>query len=436
MKRRRREQRGSVVRIGDRWFVRFWRDVADNGKLVRKRETVPIGLAEGRSTKHPPQNIREQATEYVRKVTSSKIVPHRSTLTMREFVEQVYLPLTEETRRPATAAQSRGIWERHLKPQKFQIETKRLLAADLMIGDVETFHVQAWLDAIASNSKDPLSKSVLKQCKFLLSGAFRLALQRGYRATEKGHPVEYTSIPVRTVAQQATHAYSTDEVLTMLRVLDEPARTIVMLMAETGLRISELRGLRWEDFKDNTLTISRSMWKNHVSEPKTAASKAPIPIPRQLVELLEMHRALDGFPTDGPMFRTALGTPLSMDNVRCRDILPLLDRCGICKKAPGKPHWKEEHEYHRDETMPRWRGWHAFRRGLATDLVEKNVAVTVAQGALRHADANITLKCYAKTVDESVRRSVQERADRLEIGLTDTLGTVKPASGSEPETVN
>jgi integrase len=435
-RRRRREQKGSIVRIGDRWFVRYWRDVADDGKLIRKRESVPIGPAEGRATKQPPAEIRELATAHVRKVISSKIVPHRSTLTLEQFFEQVYFPLIKETKRPATAAQSRGIWERHLKPQKLQVETKRLLASSLLIGDAETYHVQAWLDAIASNSKEPLSKSVLKQCKFLLSGVFRLALQRGYRQTEKGHPVEFTSIPARTVPQQKTYAHSTDDVATMLRVLDEPARTVVFLMAETGLRISELRGLRWEDLAGDTLTIQRSMWKNHVNEPKTAASKAPIPIPRQLAELLEMRRALDGFPTTGPIFRTGLGTPLSMDNVRMRLILPVLNRCAVCKKAPGKPHWKEEHEYRRDETMPRWRGWHAFRRGLATDLVDKKESVTVAQGALRHADANVTLKCYAKPVSDEVRRSMQDRADRLEVGLEDSLRTAKRLSESETKMVN
>jgi len=118
-----------------------------------------------------------------------------------------------------------------------QIETKRLRAADLMIGDAETFHIQGWLDSIASSSMQALSKSVRKQAKFLLSGAFRLALQRGYRATEKGHPVTYASLPARTIPQQPTHAYTSDEVRTS--VLEEPARTLVLL-AETGLRVSEL----------------------------------------------------------------------------------------------------------------------------------------------------------------------------------------------------
>jgi integrase len=435
--RRRREQRGTIVAIADRWFVRFYRDVSENGEVKRKRVSHCLGPVEGRAKKHPPHSIKQAAEEHVRKAVGSTVIHERAGLTVGQFIERVYLPMIEETKRPATSAQSRGIWQRHLKPQFLQVETKRVRAADLLVQDVETFHVQSWLDAIASSSKQALSKSVLKQCKFLLSGAFKLALQRGYRSTEKGHPVEYASIPARTVAQQPTHAYSSEEVTTMLRVLDEPARTIVMLMAETGLRISELRGLRWEDLDGSTLTINRSCWKNYTSEPKTAASKAPIPIPRQLSEMLEMHRALDGFPQDGPMFRTGLGTRLSMDNIRSRQILPVLDRCAVCKKAPGRAHRKEyEHEYERDQTMPRWRGWHAFRRGLATDLVNANEAVTVAQGVMRHADGNVTLKCYAKPVAESVRRSVQERADRLEIGLTDTSGTVELASGAKPDTVN
>jgi integrase len=452
-RRRRREQKGSIVRIGDRWFVRFWRDVnvtvevknergeveRTEHRLVRKRETFPIGPAEGQATKNPPAKIRELAEEHVRKMTSSKIIPQRGTLTVREFVDQVYFPKLDTERRPGTGFGSRRLWARHLEQQVIQIESKRLRCANLMIADAEAYHIQGWLTAIADTAPRVLSKSTLCQCKFLLSGAFRLALQQGYRATASGNPVTPCSIPVRTTKPQPMHAYSGDEVLTMLRVLPEPARTVCLFAAETGLRVAELQSIRWEDFSAdlNTLTVQRSVWRGHVLEPKTAASKAPVPIPRQLRMSLEIMRERDGSPADGPVFRTGKkpATPLSLNNVLDRQILPVLNRCATCGKAPGKPHRREKHEYQRDETMPRWIGWHGFRRGLATDLQAAGAAITTASGALRHADAGVTMRHYAKTVSEEVRNSLQERADRLEVGLLDSLRTVKRASGSQPETV-
>ena len=133
------------------------------------------------------------------------------------------------------------------------------------------------------------------------------------------------------------------------------------------------------------------------------------------------------------MFRTSLGTPLSIDNVRCRQILPALKRCAVCGKAQ-RDHANGDHDFKLDEKFPRWHGWHAFRRGLATDL--RNEPVKVAQGALRHSDAAVTLRHYQKTVDDDVRRAVEERSARLEICLLDTSRTLEASPSTERKTVN
>ena len=54
----------------------------------------------------------------------------------------------------------------------------------------------------------------------------------------------------------------------MLVILPEPARTVVLCAAFTGLRKSELRGLTWADFDGATLTVRRSVWSSVVNEPK------------------------------------------------------------------------------------------------------------------------------------------------------------------------
>src|SRR5580700_1991272 len=45
-------------------------------------------------------------------------------------------------------------------------------------------------------------------------------------------------------------------------------------------------------------------------------------------------------------------------------------------------------------------GLHAFRHGLATELVEASVPVTVLQGQLRHADVKTTLRVYAHAIPQ------------------------------------
>jgi len=51
-----------------------------------------------------------------------------------------------------------------------------------------------------------------------------------------------------------------------------------------------------------------------------------------------------------------------------------------------------------------WRGWHAFRRGLATNLYRLGVQDKTIQAILRHAALATTMNIYVKQVpEESVK---------------------------------
>jgi hypothetical protein len=48
--------------------------------------------------------------------------------------------------------------------------------------------------------------------------------------------------------------------------------------------------------------------------------------------------------------------------------------------------------------------WHAFRRGLATNLHRLGVQDEITQRTLRHSNVGVTQRCYIKTVDAGVLR--------------------------------
>lgn len=50
----------------------------------------------------------------------------------------------------------------------------------------------------------------------------------------------------------------------------------------------------------------------------------------------------------------------------------------------------------------KWKGWHAYRRGLATNLHELGVPDIVIHSILRHEDVSTTQRGYIKTVPEVV----------------------------------
>jgi integrase len=53
-------------------------------------------------------------------------------------------------------------------------------------------------------------------------------------------------------------------------------------------------------------------------------------------------------------------------------------------------------------------GPHAFRHGLATELVEAAAPLTVLQQQLRHADIKRTLKLYSHVIPESQRAAMEQ----------------------------
>jgi len=113
---------------------------------------------------------------------------------------------------------------------------------------------------------------------------------------------------------------------------------------------------------------------------KTTESKAPVPILPLLADLLETHR--NGFLSNNYIFAgEKMGRPLNLANLARRVIVPKLNEAGV-----------------------KWHGWHAFRRGLATNLYNLNVPETDIQAIMRHADIETTRKHYIK------KNMVQQRS--------------------------
>src|ERR1700758_2735271 len=73
----------------------------------------------------------------------------------------------------------------------------------------------------------------------------------------------------------------------------------------------------------------------------------------------------------------------------------------------------------RNNVLPEWRGWHAFRRGLATNLNRLGVDDSVIQRILRHSNVAVTQACYIKTAREDAKAAMQ----KLETALNDTYVT-------------
>jgi integrase len=136
---------------------------------------------------------------------------------------------------------------------------------------------------------------------------------------------------------------------------------------------------------------------------------------KQLAEALEMHKIRAGVLAQPglPIFQAGNGQPLNLDNLVRRFILPALSPCVVCRKQEDE-HKPEGHEYNRDNSLPEWHGWHAFRRGLATNLHTLGVDDKTIQAILRHSNMGLTMNIYVKSVNESQVSAMDELSEKLE----------------------
>jgi integrase len=58
-----------------------------------------------------------------------------------------------------------------------------------------------------------------------------------------------------------------------------------------------------------------------------------------------------------------------------------------------------------------WKGWHAWRRGLASNLYQAGVKPAVIQAILRHSDIGTTMGSYVQTPDDEARSPVARIED-------------------------
>ncbi len=149
--------------------------------------------------------------------------------------------------------------------------------------------------------------------------------------------------------------------------------------AFTAMRKGEIRGLLWENYHDDAIWVTQSVWERFVTEPKTQQSTSAIPVNGPLARLLQKHRKATGNPQTGFIFQSR--------NYKHK-VVPL---------APSSlPKWHIKPKLLEARIV--WRGWHTFRRGLATNLYRLGVPDKTIQAILRHSNLSTTMNSYVKSV--------------------------------------
>ncbi|MGI9102522.1 MAG: tyrosine-type recombinase/integrase [Terriglobales bacterium] len=374
-----RQQKGCIYKSSGAWYARYREDVIQNGRMARKLRCKR--LADVSDRYRTKNDVLPLLADILRPLNSNPDL--KANMQIGSFIETAYLPHAQGQTHASTYQGYKNKWNNYLRP----------ICSTLWLRDVRTCHIQEVLNTVA-RTKD-LSKTTLRHLKAFLSGVFNFARQQGY--FDAANPVEGVAIPQARAAGD-TYAYSLEEIIRMLLYMPEPAATVLATAAFTGLRRSELQGLEWSDYAGEELRVTRAIWNGVVSDPKTRKSKAAIPVIPRLKNILDRHRLLAGKPESGPIFANSEKHPLCLNNLANRVIVPTLNVCAHCRKTE-EDHARETHKYERDSLRPEWHGYHAFRRGLATNLYRLGTPDKTIQAILRHSNLSTTMNVYVKTVD-------------------------------------
>jgi integrase len=331
----------------------------------------------GKDGKDVPNEILRMGTEIC-----AVSVEARTLLTrLGEFVEQVYLPFIAIQRKQSTHKNYRDIWDVHMKAR----------AANVWLRDTQTSDVQRWLNDIEAQARTPagllLTHTSLARIKSFLSGAFKHALQAG--AMTGVNPATSASVPRGRLSKE-THVYELRVAQQIIAVLKEPESTIVAVAAYAGLRLGEILGLTWENYSGATLNVTQNAYRGTLVAPKTRASQDDVPVIPALRSKLDLWRLRCGNPTSGLMFPSETGAPLDPSNLD-RTIRRELQQTGIP-----------------------WLRFHAFRRGVATNLHDAGVNDLTIQRVLRHSDPSTTRRSYIKRLPQQATDAMSKMQAQID----------------------
>jgi integrase len=218
--------------------------------------------------------------------------------------------------------------------------------------------------------------------------------------------VGFADLQLGTTTRETPVAFFTrEQAMLIIQAAKEPFKTLFAVAWYTGLRAGEIMALTLDDldFKNKTVRVNKSADDSTraIRQPKTKSSVALLPMPSALEAVLRNYINHWKPNPGGILFPTRNGLrPRSRDNVVKCGLKPTLRQLGIPTENTGL---------------------HAFRHGLATELAEASVPLTVLQNQLRHADVKTTLKVYAHVIPQSQRDAMENIGERQSLRSTNAL---------------
>jgi integrase len=385
MGKRRGQRTGELMNRAGSWLLRYYVDGTEidpkTNKLKRERVTVKIADSEGPNAVGIRQARRIAWEEKLSTLDQAHTRPS-SAKTFLEFVNQRYRPDVIAYLKPSTRAFAESILGRHVLP----------LLGSTPLREITPAHIQAIV-----NSKKSLSPQTLTHIRNRIGAVLRHA---------KAHQWFFGEIPTQAVRlpemqRKERRALTWAQVCELATALPEPAATLVIFLALSGLRIGEAMGLRWsrlnltaelrivdgQAIPPMSLLVRENYVMGRYQSLKTGTSYRTVPIPEwfagRLLKLLSSNVS-----TEAPVFANSTKLiPLDQHNLAARVLKP-------AARALGMP----------------WASWHCFRHSYNSLMDQAKMTQTERMKLMGHASAAVNLG-YSHLEMDHLRPRIEAMVD-------------------------
>ena len=356
-------QTGSFIRCHrkkhvDVWQFRWWKKTPDGKKVYRRREIGTVHDIPDLET------ARRAAHLLVPDLNTKRMKSQRTAMTIAQLCSHF-----EQSELCAAHT-----WRSYSTKHIYKVYLRRWIIprwGEYLLNDIRTIEVELWLRSLS------IARSTCAKIRNVMSVLFNHACRYEF----------FDRNPIQLVRQSAKRKTAPlvlmpGEIRILLEGLGIRERTLVFIVASTGIRQSELFALKWGDvdFGAGTINVARSIVHGIVGPCKTESSQKSVPL----------H----------PLVADAL--------VQWSDCTPYRrpeDWVFASRHSDGaQPYWGQTilRKYLRPAArklgIETQFGWHTFRHTYSTLLRSAGTEFKVMQELLRHSTIRSTLDLYTQAI--------------------------------------
>jgi len=340
---RRTGQDGHIEKSGRWYVVRYWKDIAGQEKRQHVRERIcpisgPGSLSRSERKRKAKEIIQSSGVDTAEHFTTV-VKPNPTGVLFRDQAE-VWLQNSQNRKRNpignSYAVTIQGALDKWILP----------VIGDVPLGTVDNLTVKPLIDKMSAAGLS--ARTISKYVEFVQQTVASLKGVNGEPVHKRVWDAETMDLPVVEHSKQKRPSLKADPISELIRGSSGQEQALYVLLAATGMRISEALALETKHFINNgrTIMVEQQVEKDTpriVLHLKTNAAKREIDLHPDIAEYLRKY--ITG--RTGLLFHTANGTPYLHNKLEGRWLTPRLIKMGLEQKGMG---------------------WHAFKRFRKTWL--------------------------------------------------------------------